>query len=79
MSESVAAVRRSISEAVTELRLAGCDDTMRNALGLWKMYLLENKEYGLSAANAQWYRIEHDRIDFLLKEIFPAREEVRDG
>jgi hypothetical protein len=76
MSEAVAAARRSISEAVTELRLAGCEDTMRNALGLWKMYLLENKEYGLSAADEAAYRAEHSRIDWLLKEIFPEREEA---
>lgn len=67
-------VRSDIMEGIKRIRLEGCVPTMRCALMLWQQYLTETKLSGLSADDERAERIEHDRVRWLLTEVFPKEE-----
>lgn len=67
---SVESVRADIKDAIMRIRLEGCVPTMRSALMLWQQYLTDTKLSGLSRDDEAAYRDEHDRVKFLLTEVF---------
>lgn len=71
---SVESVRADINAAIERIRLEAAVPTMRTALLCWRDYLTETKPNGLSADDEKGYRIEFERIDWLLTDVFPEKE-----
>lgn len=71
---SVDSVRADIKDAIMRIRLEGCVPTMRSALMLWQQYLTDTKLSGLSRDDEATYRDEHDRVKWLLAEVFKQED-----